>query len=94
MMCEVYVHVTKHSNWCLSPAGTNQISDRANINFIEMYAYEKCSLFIQSRVASNKKVLRKKWIDLMKIQVFQTITQARSTSRGCRNIMDNSNIHV
>ena len=108
MKCEVYAHVTKHGTrirlhmWpvtkhgdqCLSPVGVNWVSDGAGIDFIEMYAYEKCSLFIQSRVASNRKVLRKKWIDLMKIQVFQAITQARNTSHGPRNILDKSNIHV
>ena len=46
VMCEVYVHVTKHSVRCLSPAGANQVSDGANIDFIDMYGYEKCSLFI------------------------------------------------
>ena len=86
--------VTKHGNWCLSPVSTNQVNDGAGINFIEMYAYKKCSLFIQSRIASNRKVLRKKQIDLIKIQVFQAITQARDTSHGRRNILDNSNIHV
>ena len=66
-MCEVYGCVTKHSARCLSPVGANQVSDGAGINFVEMYAYEKCLLFIQSRVASNSKVLRKKRIDLMRI---------------------------
>ena len=67
VMCEVYACVTKNGIWCLSPAGTNQVSDGADIDFVEMYAYEKCLLFIQSRVASNSKVLRKKQIDLTKI---------------------------
>ena len=65
----------------------------AGIDFVEMYAYEKCLLFIQSRVASNRKVLRKKRIDFMKISVFQAITQARNTLRGRRNILDDGNIH-
>ena len=71
MRCEVYAHVTKHGNQCPSPAPANWIRDGLGINFIEMYAYEKCSLFIQSRVqsrvASNSKVLRKKRINLIKI---------------------------
>ena len=67
VMCEVYACVTKHGYRCPSPAGTNQVSDGADIDFVEIYAYEKCSLFIQSRVASNRKVLRKKRINLMKI---------------------------
>ena len=46
MMCEVYAHVTKHGDQCPSLVGTNQVSDRAGIDFVEMYAYEKCSLFI------------------------------------------------
>ena len=66
-ICEVYAHVTKHSVQCPSPAGTNQVSSGASIDFIEMYAYEKCSLFIWSRVASNSKVVRKKRINLMKV---------------------------
>ena len=59
--------VTKHGNWCPSLAGANQVSNGAGIDFIEMYVYEKYLLFTQSRVASNRKVLRKKRIDLMKI---------------------------
>ena len=66
-MYEVYACVTKHGDWCLSLAGANWVSDRAGINFIEIYAYERCSLFMQSRVASNSKVLRKKWTNLIKI---------------------------
>ena len=61
------MHVTKHGNQCPSPAAANWIRDGASINFIEMYAYEKCLLFIQSRVASNSEVLRKKRINLIKI---------------------------
>ena len=38
--------VTKHSVQCLSPAGANQVSSRASIDFVEIYVYEKCSLFI------------------------------------------------
>ena len=36
---------------------------RASINFIEVYAYQKCLLLIQSRVVDNSKLLRKKWSD-------------------------------
>ena len=59
--------MTKHGDQCPSLVGANQVSSRAGIDFVEIYAYEKCLLFIKSRVASNSKVLRKKWIDLMKI---------------------------
>ena len=45
-MCEIYAHVTKHSVQCSSPAGINQVNDGTSINFVEMYVYEKCSLFI------------------------------------------------
>ena len=45
-MCEVYVCVTKHGVQCPSPAGANQVSSRAGIDFVEMYVYEKCLLFI------------------------------------------------
>ena len=63
--------MTKHGDWCPSLAGANQVSDRASINFVEMYTYEKCSLFIQSRVASNRKVLGKKQIDLRRFKCFR-----------------------
>ena len=43
-MCEVYARVTKHGDRCPSPVGINQVSDWASIDFVEMYAYEKCSL--------------------------------------------------
>ena len=45
-ICEVYARVTKHGVRCPSPAGANQVSSRAGIDFVEIYAYEKCSLFI------------------------------------------------
>ena len=45
-MCEVYACVTKHGIRCPSPAGANQVSSGASIDFVEIYAYEKCSLFI------------------------------------------------
>ena len=48
-------------------ASANQVGGGAGIDFMEMYAYEKCLLFIQSRVTGNSKVLRKKQIDLIKI---------------------------
>ena len=67
MRCEVYACVTKHGDQCPSPAGANWIRDGASIDFVEMYVYEKSSLFIQSRVASNSEVLRKKRINLVKI---------------------------
>ena len=38
--------VTKHSNWYLSPVGVNWVSNGAGIDFIEIYVYEKCLLFI------------------------------------------------
>ena len=63
--------VTKHSDQCPSLVGANWIRDGAGIDFIEMYAYEKCLLFIQSRVASNRKVLRKKWINLRIFKCFR-----------------------
>ena len=46
VMCEVYACVTKHGTRCPSPAGVNQVSSGASIDFVEMYAYEKCLLFI------------------------------------------------
>ena len=46
VICGIYVCVTKHGVWCLSPAGVNQVNSRAGINFVEIYAYEKCLLFI------------------------------------------------
>ena len=80
-MCEVYARVTKrgvrardvtkHGDRCPSPASANWVSDGAGIDFADVYAYEKCSLFIQSRVASNSKVLRKKQIDLVRIKCFR-----------------------
>ena len=59
--------MTKHGGQCPSLVGANWVSDGASIDFIDVYAYEMCSLFIQSRVASNSKVLRKKQINMMKI---------------------------
>ena len=52
--------VTKHGDRCLSPMGINWVNDGDSINFVEVYAYQKCSLLIQSRVADNSKVLREK----------------------------------
>ena len=46
VMYAIYAHVTKHGVRCPSPAGANQVSSGAGIDFIEMYAYEKCLLFI------------------------------------------------
>ena len=80
-MCEVYARVTKrgvgvrdvtkHGDRCLSPASANWVRDGAGIDFADVYGCEKCSLFIQSRVASNSKVLRKKRIDLVSIRCFR-----------------------
>ena len=46
VICGIYACVTKHSYRCPSPAGANQVSSGAGIDFVEIYAYEKCSLFI------------------------------------------------
>ena len=45
-ICGIYACVTKHSVHCLSLAGANQVSSGAGIDFVEIYAYEKCLLFI------------------------------------------------
>ena len=45
-ICGIYVCVTKHGIRCPSLAGANQVSSRAGIDFIEIYVYEKCLLFI------------------------------------------------
>ena len=42
--------VTKHGDQCPSLMGINWVSDRVGFDFIKVYAYQKCSLLIQSRV--------------------------------------------
>ena len=45
-ICGIYACVIKHGVRCPSPVGANQISSGAGIDFVEIYAYEKCLLFI------------------------------------------------
>ena len=82
--------VTKHGDQCLSPVGANQVSDGAGIDFVEMYAYEKCSLFIQSRT-SNRKVLRKKRINLMRFKCFRLSHKLETLHMDAENILDKGN---
>ena len=63
--------MTKCGDRCPSLMGVKWVSDRAGIDFIEVYVYQKCLLLIQSRAADNSKVLRKKQINLVKIKCFK-----------------------
>ena len=56
--------VTKHGGICPSLAGVNWVSDGAGIDFVEMYAYQKCLLLY--RVVNSSRLLRKKQSNSMR----------------------------
>ena len=45
VICGVHVCVTKHGYRCPSPAGANQVSSRAGIDFVEYMHYKSVRFY-------------------------------------------------